>query len=150
MYSKQQASAIKQKFWTSFGQYMRPVKNANDETINWINYHTGIKHIYFRMDADNKQTTIAIELHHPDTMMRQQYFEQFKQLRTLLEEETGEQWQWDEQYQDEHHNPVSRISTTLTGTNIFNEADWPAIISFLKPRIIALDSFWEMVKDRFE
>jgi hypothetical protein len=30
------------------------------------------------------------------------------------------------------------------------EGDWPAIISFLKPRIIALDEFWENVKPGFE
>jgi hypothetical protein len=28
--------------------------------------------------------------------------------------------------------------------------DWPAIISFLKPRIIALDAFWSQAKYGFE
>jgi hypothetical protein len=34
--------------------------------------------------------------------------------------------------------------------NIFHEADWPAIISFLKPRIMALDEFWEIAKNVIE
>lgn len=150
MYSKQQASSIKQKFWLRFGQYMRPVKSANDETVNWINYRTGIKHIYFRMDADNRQASIAIEINHPDPMMRQQYFEQLQQLRTILEQEAGEEWEWELHRSDDHGNTISRISKSLTKTNIFNEADWPALISFLKPRIIALDRFWEMVKEGFD
>jgi len=28
--------------------------------------------------------------------------------------------------------------------------DWPAMISFLKPRVIALDQFWNLVKEEFE
>jgi hypothetical protein len=28
-----------------------------------------------------------------------------------------------------------------------NEADWPVIISFLKPRIIGLDEFWGIAKE---
>jgi len=38
----------------------------------------------------------------------------------------------------------------LPAVNILKENDWPAIISFLKPRIIALDKFWILVKDSFD
>jgi hypothetical protein len=31
-----------------------------------------------------------------------------------------------------------------------NEEYWPEIISFLKPRIIGLDDFWDRVKPGFE
>jgi len=37
----------------------------------------------------------------------------------------------------------------LKEVNIFDTNAWPAIISFLKPRIIALDKFWSLVKDGF-
>ena len=62
MYSKQQASLLRKNFWTRFGQYMRPVKNSEGGSINWLNYKTGIKHIYFRMDANTDHARIAIEL----------------------------------------------------------------------------------------
>jgi len=51
---------------------------------------------------------------------------------------------------DEDAKLVSRIGTTLRGVNIFDTADWPAIISFLKPRMQALDNFWSLVKETFE
>ena len=57
---------------------MRPLPGANGDTINWLNYKTGIKHLYFRMDADNDQATIAIDLSHPDRLVQQQYFEQLQ------------------------------------------------------------------------
>ena len=134
MYSKQEASQLRKDFWTWFGQYMRPIRNADGETVNWLNYKTGKKHIYFRMDANNKQASI----------------EQFKQLENILHETVGEKWNWQLHVTDEDGQLVSKIGTVLNGVNIFKKEDWPTIISFLKPRIIALDQFWSMVKDGFE
>ena len=92
MYSRQEASQLKQEFWTAFGQYMGPVMSAEGEKMNWVNYKTGEKNISFRMHADNKSATIAIELHHKDIDIQQLYFEQFKQLQQLLAESLGEEW----------------------------------------------------------
>jgi hypothetical protein len=149
MYTRQEASIIRKKFWTLFGQYMRPVKNAEGETVNWINYKTGVKNIFFKMNADNRQATVSIELRHSDTDLQRQLFERFQNLGSLLTEELKENWVWELFAIDENGQTISRIGKTLEGVSIFNEKDWPAIISFLKPRIIALDSFWMQVKDLF-
>ncbi|MEI9810778.1 MAG: DUF4268 domain-containing protein [Bacteroidota bacterium] len=147
MYTKQEASLIKKRFWTNFGQYMKPVTGADGSKINWLNYKTGIRHIYFRMDADNKSASIAIEFRHPDTAMQLHYFEQLRPMKTLLEKMMGEEWDWHVQQTDEDGNTVSRISKTVDEVNIFNETDWPVIISFFKPRIMTLDEFWIGAKD---
>ena len=150
MYSRQESSETRKKFWTSFGQYMRPVTGANGDRINWVNYKTGRKHIYFRMDVDNKKASIAIELQHSDPAQRVECFEQFVQLKNILEDITTEKWNWEKEHKDEHGQVIGRIVKTLDGVNIFNQEDWPSIISFLKPRMIALDEFWQMAKDGFE
>ena len=129
---------------------MRPVPGANGDIINWLNYKTGIRYLYFRMNADNKQASIAIELRHPDFLLQRQYFEKLQQVKILLEEQTGEQWLWQLHQTEEDGITVSRISITLENVNIFNAANWPTIISFLKPRLLALDKFWEVVKEGFE
>lgn len=129
---------------------MRPVTGATGDAINWLNYKTGIRHIYFRMDATSTGASVAIELRHIDGAMQQHYFKQLQQLKTILQQATGEEWDWQPESSDEDGNTISRVSKTLSSVNIFNESDWPAIISFLKPRIIALDEFWMMVKDGFE
>jgi Domain of unknown function (DUF4268) len=149
MYTRQEASLIKKRFWTSFGQYMRPITAANGDSINWVNYKTGVRNIYFRMDADINYASIAIELTHADSLMRQQNYEQLRQLKKVLEKLTGEEWIW-QPNQEEHGNIFSRVSKTVPAVNILSESDWPDIISFLKPRIIALDNFWMMVKDSFD
>ncbi len=150
MYSKQEASLLRKNFWTQFGQYMRPLPGANGEPINWLNYKTGIKHLYFRMDADTTKASIAIELSQPDWEVQQYYFEKFRQLEKVFHQTMGEQWSWQLHTIDEDGRQISVIRIQLEGVNIFNKTDWPAIISFLKPRMQALDNFWEMVKDNFE
>ena len=150
MYTKEQVSKLRQKFWTTFGQYMKPVPGATGEKVNWLNYKTGIRNIVFRMDADQQKAITAIELRHETEADRMCYFKQFTALKKLLENTTGYQWYWQASTTDENGQTISRISQELHHINILNETDWPAIIAFLKPRIIALDAFWEIVKDGFD
>jgi len=101
------------------------------------------------MDADDKKTIIAIEIDHPQEEQRLHYYKQFLSLKKLLESTTGYTWQWNETLHTEHKT-ISSISQQLDNIKVLNQANWPAIISFLKPRIIALDIFWDLVKDGFE
>lgn len=149
MYSKQQASQVRQEFWTAFGKYMQPILSSEGEKVNWINYKTGAKHIFFRMDAA-KGASIAVEITHPDPQLQQEYYHRFFRLRTLFNETTGEEWTWEMNFQDENGRSFSRIYTDISNVNIFNKADWPALISFFKPRIMALDVFWNLVKHGFD
>lgn len=150
MYSSQELSRVRRQFWTSFGQYMRPLADAAGEPVNWINYKTGIRHLYFRMDVDRQQAMIAIEMRQPDPGGQQLVFEKFLACKSILHQALGEDWDWQLLESDEDGKPVSRISKKLPGVNIFRLDDWPTIISFLKPRIIALDQFWHQVKDQFD
>ncbi len=150
MYTREEASQLRKKFWTSFGQYMRPVSSASGESINWLNYKTGIRNFYFRMDAGKEYASVGIELVHPDPLQRAHYYSLLQQVGALLEEETGEKWSWLPEFTDEDGHTISRIGTRVNGVSVFRTGDWPAIISFLKPRIMALDRFWTQVKDLFE
>lgn len=149
MYSKELSSKLKTQFWTNFGQYMKPVPGASGLPVNWINYKTGIRNIHFKMDAGNTIAFIAIEISHPQEEQRSHYYDQFLSLKNLLTSTTTFNWQWNEIIETDHKT-ISSISLQLNDVNILNQADWPAIISFLKPRIMALDAFWAMVKDGFE
>jgi hypothetical protein len=150
MYSRQEASQLRQAFWTKFGQYMSPVLSAEGERINWINYKTGEKHIQLKMDADNKSASIAIELSHPDDLIREIFYQQFISLRRVFEKVMGEEWQWQAVDTDSNGRRISRISLKQSGQSILKQEDWPALISFFKPRLIALDAFWSEVKYGFE
>ncbi|MEJ0054958.1 MAG: DUF4268 domain-containing protein [Bacteroidota bacterium] len=70
-------------------------------------------------------------------------------MKGVLHEALGEEWEWQE------HVPaggkvVGRIFKELPGVSVMNKDDWSDLISFFKPRIIALDRFWENGKYSFE
>ena len=150
MYSKAEVTQLRQAFWTTLGQYMAPVPSAEGDTTNWINYKTGLKNVYFRMQADNRQARIGIELTHPDAGIRELFWEQFLELRTLLHETLGETWTWEADAVDASGTALSRIYTELAPVNLFSRESWPALISFFKPRLVALDAFWTDAQYSFE
>ncbi len=102
------------------------------------------------MQADNKSAFIAIEITHSDPGIQELIFEQFREFKRLLEDQLGEEWDWDLHIQDEYGKIVTRISKTLSDVSIFKKEDWPSLISFFKPRIIALDEFWSDAQYSFE
>lgn len=150
MYSKEEASRIRQQFWITFGKYMKPVLSAEGLPINWINYKTGIKNLFFRMNAEKREAIISVDIVHPDSDTRERYFEQFLAFKTMFEVLMNEEWEWNAETTNDFGVSISQISKKLTNVSIYNQQDWPQLISFLKPRIIALDQFWNDVKPVFE
>lgn len=148
MYSKQDASKLRHEFWTAFGKYMALHLSSAGERINWCNYKTGVKGIQFKLNVDKSLATIGIWI--GDDTATGKLYSQFKQFKNVLEGFTGESWTWVPQQKNEAGKLFSSIETALSRVNIFNKEDWPSIISFLKPRIIALDAFWNEVKPAFE
>src|SRR5688572_6485386 len=149
MFSREEASRIKEEFWTAFGRYMSPVLSAEGMKINWVNYHTKLKDVYFRMDAGKKSAVISISVEHRDPGIQELYFEQFMEFKNLLHGILQEEWEW-ELHATVDGKVISRIYKEMSGVSVFNKDHWPQLISFFKPRIIALDSFWEDAKYSFE
>jgi hypothetical protein len=146
MYSTQEASRLTQEFWTVFGKYMMPVLSSEGEKINWVNYKTGVKDVFFRMKTTNDTASINIEITCKDNIIQQLYFEQFQKLKYIFQERVGEEWTWQLFVEDENGKTISKIFNEKNGVHILNKEDWPELISFFKPRLIALDDFWSDVK----
>lgn len=152
MFSREEKTKIKEAFWTVFGQYMKgvPVLDEEGKKKNWLNYKTGVRGIRFKTDATDKKAYIGIELIHRDEDERFLVYEQFLSLKKLLTDELQEEWIWEKEYSDAFGKSSSRIYRKLPDVNIFRQEDWPTLISFFKPRILALDAFWENTKPIFE
>lgn len=150
MYSKEEASQIRKKFWISFGQYMKLQPTASGLPVNWVNYKTGVKGINFKTDVDNKIAVVRIEINMPDTDIQHLVFEQFEEYKPVFDSYFEEEWNWLREVYDDHGRPVYRIETTLENISIFRESDWPEIIQFLKEKIIGIDNFWDDVKHGFD
>ncbi|WP_198652190.1 DUF4268 domain-containing protein [Chitinophaga deserti] len=150
LYSKEEASRIREEFWTTFGQYIAPQPSAEGLRINWINYKTGIRHLFFKMEAGSRGGVIAIESTHPDEGIQELVMEQFTVLKNMLAESLQEEWIWEPHVQNAQGKIVSRIYREIDDVSVFRKEDWPALISFFKPRIMALDDFWSTAKYAFE
>lgn len=150
MFTREEASRIRQEFWTTFGRYMSPVPSAEGVKINWINYHTKLKDVYFRMDTGKKAAAVFISIEHGDPGIRELYFGQFLEFKDLLHTTLQEEWEWQVKVSVADGKIISRIYKEISGVSVFNRDQWPELISFFKPRIIALDSFWENAKYSFE
>lgn len=129
---------------------MKLQMNAEGLPINWINYKTDIKGIFFRTDVERKFAEVSIEISHPDSSIRLMIFEQFEEYDNVLKSYLGEEWNWTKEDYDEEGKNISTIKIRLDNISIFRETDWPEIISFLKSKMINLDEFWCDHKDSFE
>jgi Domain of unknown function (DUF4268) len=151
MYTKDEVSRQKQAFWTTFGRYMQPVLSTEGAVVGWLNYKTGITGIQFKMEADHKLVSIAIVLSHKEDVIQAAQYKKLMELKAMLESEMGgEVWLWQQHARDVCGKTVSAVRKELTGVNIHRKEDWPAMISFLKDRLIALDAFWSMARYGFE
>jgi hypothetical protein len=145
MFSKQEATKLRKEFWTTLGQYLSPISSSEGEKINWINYKTGVKGLQFKMDADREKAFIGIVIIQPDLIKQQELFNQLQEVKNILHSELQEEWTWLPQVYEEG-KPTSKIYSEKTGVNVLKKEDWPELISFFKPRIMALDRFWNTVK----
>jgi hypothetical protein len=128
---------------------MSPIVSAEGLKINWVNYHTRVKDVYFRMDTSPRSAFISISMEHADPAVQELFFHQFEEFKSLLHDILGEQWNW--QMHDEVDGKiVSRIYKGLPGVSVLNKDQWSELISFFQPRIIALDLFWADAKYSFE
>jgi hypothetical protein len=150
MIKREEASRLREEFWTTFGKYMSPVPSSEGLKINWINYRTGFKDVYFRMDAGPNTAAISISLEHRDEEIRDLYFQQFRELKTVLHATLEEEWEWQSRTTVGEGKTLSRIYKGITDISVFNKDQWPELISFFKPRIISLDCFWENARYSFE
>ena len=129
---------------------MKLQMNAEGERINWINYKTGVKGIYFRTNVDRKFAEVLIQVDHPDPDFKQMIWEQLEEYEIVLKSYIGEEWIWNKDDFDEDGKEISTIKLRLENVSIFRDSDWPAIITFLKERMINLDEFWVDHKESFE
>lgn len=102
------------------------------------------------MHAEAKEAFIAISIADPDPGIQELIFEQFLSFKNILHSSLNEEWEWQLHTRDENYKTVSRIVKFLPEASIYRQEDWPALISFFKPRIIALDEFWSDAQYSFD
>lgn len=150
MYGKEEGKEMRKRFWTAFGRYMQKHRSARGPKQKWLNYRTGVPHVFFRLDADNRTTRISIDIQHKDAGIRDLFFDQFEELQMLLESTLGEAWTWERSYFLETGREIGRIYTERKGWNLYDEQYWSEMFPWLGNRLVALDEIWADAIDIFQ
>jgi hypothetical protein len=154
VFSKEAARQQKIAFWTAYGVYMRQHVPVFGDKQKWVNYKTGVKGIFFRMEVDARSAMVAITMEQPDPGIRDLFYAQWEELKGYLETETQAAWQWQPLFHLDDGRAISRIYRELRGVNIYAPQDWPQIFAFLADCMVPLDAVWadcnEVFKDLAE
>jgi len=149
MYSKAEKKKFILDFWNGFGMHMKK-HNADFGRVRWVNYRSNVKDIFFRLNIDNKSATFSIEMQHKDEGLRELFFEQFKELKAVLEDNIREELIWEAKAYNQNNQPISGIFSDLNKVSIYNEKDWPSIFIFFEKRMIGLHTFWVEFEEIFK
>ncbi len=150
MYGKEEAQKLRKEFWTAFGIFMQKHRPYLGNKTRWVNYRTGIRHMYFRLKADNRSATVSIELQHKDPEIRALYWEQLNELKTVLTDSLPDDYTWDEQQYNDAGMPVCAVFSTINHVNIYDKNTWKEIFEFFERNMLALDEFWHEFKPIFK
>ncbi len=102
------------------------------------------------MSANGQIAEISFILSHPSLQDQKDVFDQLHSFKNLLDTPSVPAWRWQLHTAGENGKTNCKINSVLTGLQVFNRHDWPGLISFFKPRLIALDAFWSQIKPAFE
>ena len=148
MYNREESSKLKKEFWTAFGVYMKKYIPVYGEKINWVNFNTNCKPVYFQLDADNKTARFCIDIRHKNADVRELFYLQMLDYQNILNENLG-----DLIWLKEYLNPTGivhpRIYIEMHGKSIFNKKDWKDLFIFFEDKIVAIKEFWDMVDQIF-
>jgi hypothetical protein len=149
MYDKDFVRNTKSLFYTSFGKYMKNEVSKTGLKVKWINYQTGIKQLYIRLDANQKHARVCIDLQHKDNDIRELHYEQFIELKKVFTEMSELKWEWKEIHFNEYNDQSSRIYTELENFNIYDKSTWKTAFNFYKKSMFHIDEFWYDYKELF-
>lgn len=140
MFSREQATQLRQEFWTAFGKSF-PKK--------WILYNTKIKGFYFKFHFDNKKAMVFIEIE-GDKEHQNRYFEKLESLESILKQEYWEDAVFSPEFYRENQKQVACVWVEKTGVSIYNKNTWQEAMQFLYDKMTKIEEFWLEYEDFFK
>ncbi|MEX1001352.1 MAG: DUF4268 domain-containing protein [Crocinitomicaceae bacterium] len=149
MIDKEVAKTLRIEFWSHLENQLKKIRNPHGSKVNWMNYNTGVRHLYFRMEADEEGSRLCIDLQFKDPDIRALYYEQFEELSDQLEKRF-KNLEWHPQWEHWNGKTISRLAIEKKGCSLYNKDDWDKMHLFLKINFKKLDEFWDEFGEVFK
>tara|TARA_B110001450_G_scaffold211500_1_gene203115 strand:- start:561 stop:1022 length:462 start_codon:yes stop_codon:yes gene_type:complete len=146
MFSREEKKSLNTAFFNQFVRHMSRHHSKGGGGGRWESYKTGVKGLYFRL-LTAPIVGIAIDIQQKDPEIRALLYDQFLELRRLLEAEWGDGVNYEQSHYLESGLEVSRISITLENAYFYDKEQWTEIISWYEKHLLSLDAFWDTVGD---
>ena len=146
MFSREEKKLLNTAFFNQFVRHMSRHHSIGGGGGRWESYKTGVKGLYFRM-LTAPVVGISIDIQQKDPEIRALLYDQFLELRRLLEAEWGDAITYDSVHHLDSGLEVSRISIVLENAYFYDKEQWSDIISWYEEKWIGLDAFWDTAGD---
>ena len=141
MFSKEEASLIRQEFWTSFGKSF-PRK--------WLLYNTKIKGFNFKFEASRKKAMVCLDISHPDEIANELLYNQMLSLKKLLESDLPTVI-YDDSFELDTGKRIHRIYVPLEEKfSVYNKNTWRSCYEFFVETMPTFESFFYEYEDIIE
>jgi hypothetical protein len=147
MFSKEERKELNSAFWKRFRSFSAKERNAEGKRINWLNYPVRIKQIYVRLHADHTSARFSIDIQDADEGMRDLIWEQFIELRKVMEAEMPSSGNWSKSAFNAANQPIYCISWELENVSMYNEEDEQQILAFFMHHLKGFDRFFTDFRD---
>lgn len=149
MFSKEENKQIKVDFYTQLGQKLKDHYPLSGEKVKWLNFKTGVKGINVKLDFSKREGKFWIEFNHQDEFVRDLFFDQMEEFKTILHAEMPEEGIWFRETFNDYGEPYAKIEWTLEKVSMYKKDTWEEAHKFFSQLLIGFDSFWSDVKSVF-
>lgn len=142
MLSKEERKEFNNYFWGKFKTYSNKQKGADGRRKNWASYPTNVKQVFIRLTVDDRTARFSIEIQDKDDEIRDLVWEQFTELKKVLEDEMLTPGIWEKEAMNVARQPIGRISWILEDVSMYKEEDHQKIFEFFLQHLVRFDQFY--------
>lgn len=147
MFSKEERKEKNTAFWKAFKDFSKKHQSTEGRRVNWVNYPTFVKPLYIRLHTDQNTARFSIEIQDKDDGIRNLIWEQFTELKKVLEAEMPSEGKWKINAENTANQEVGRIYWEIKGVNMYNLGDHKKIFNFLMNHLLGFDRFYAVYKE---
>jgi hypothetical protein len=143
MYSKSEAKALKQEFWTTFGKWSLRKRKSKGKG-RWLLNKTRVKGYRFKFEAERKTICVCLEIIDEDEIIREIRYEKLLSIKSMFDEAFNRELIWNEKHFLTLEKAVVRVFISKQGLSINNKEHWPEIFKFFYEK---MNTFEEVFTD---